>query len=61
MMEVLLKNQLSLTLQVRMLVKNTHIIFNFLRQVWVCLFQDPKTSKVCLTNSLLPFGYYLRN
>jgi hypothetical protein len=61
MMEMLPKSQLSLILLVKMLVKNTLTISNFQRQVWVYLCLDPKTSKECLINSLLPSGYYLRN
>lgn len=56
-----LKSLLSSTLLVKMPVKNTPTISNFQRQVWVYLCQDPKTSKACPINSLLPSGYCLRN
>jgi hypothetical protein len=61
MMELLHKNQLSLILLEKMLVKNTPTISNFQRQAWVCLCQDPKTLRACLTNSQLRSGYCLRN
>lgn len=60
-MEQLLKNQLSLILQVKMLAKSTLITYSFLGQVWDCHFLDPKISRLCRINSRLLSGSYQGN
>jgi hypothetical protein len=61
MINLLLKKALSSILQNQMLVKNTLITYNFQRQVWAYLCQAHLISKECQINSLLLFGFYLRN
>lgn len=56
-----LKNQLSLILQVTMLVKSTLTICSFLRLVWACHFLDHRILRACQISSPSLFGFYPRN